>query len=93
LEKENVKFKHIHSEIIGTLEDEEYGYVDVKSKSVVDIGAFVGDTAVYFAIKGAKKVIAIEPHTGAYEELVENIRINGLEGKIVPLNIAVGDKE
>jgi len=57
--------------------------VDVKNKS----------TAIYFAIKGAKKVIAIEPHPGAYEELVENIRINGLEGKIVPLNIAVGDKE
>ncbi|MCG2908007.1 MAG: FkbM family methyltransferase [Sulfolobales archaeon] len=57
--------------------------MDVKNKS----------TAIYFAIKGAEKVIAIEPHPGAYEELVENIRINGLEGKIVPLNIAVGDKE
>jgi len=47
--------------------------VDVKNKSVVDIGAFVGDTAIYFAIKGAEKVIAIEPHPGAYEELAENI--------------------
>jgi len=44
-----------------------------QSKSVVDIGAFVGDTAIYFAIKGAEKVIAIEPHPGAYEELAENI--------------------
>jgi len=61
-EKGNIKFKHIHSEIIGTFEDEEYGYVDVKNKSVVDVGAFVGDTSIYFAIKGAKKVIAIEPH-------------------------------
>jgi len=82
-EKGNIKFKHIHSEIIETFEDEAYGYVDVKNKS----------TAIYFAIKGAEKVIAIEPHPGAYEELVENIRINGLEAKIVPLNIAVGDKE
>ncbi|WOE50992.1 FkbM family methyltransferase [Sulfuracidifex metallicus] len=92
-EKGDIKFKHIHAEIIATFEDEEYGYVDVKNKSVVDIGAFVGDTAIYFAIKGAKKVYAIEPHPAAYEELVENIRINDLEGKIVPLNIAVGDKE
>jgi len=78
----------MHAEIIETFEDEAYGYVDVKNKSIVDIGAFVGDTAIYFAIKGAKKVIAIEPHPGAYEELVENknIRINDLEGKIVPLN-------
>lgn len=92
-EKGNIKFKHIHAEIIATFEDEEYGYADVKNKSVVDIGAFVGDTAIYFALKGAKKVYAIEPHPGAYEELVENIRINALEEKIFPLNIAVGDKE
>jgi FkbM family methyltransferase len=37
--------------------------------------------------------LQIEPHPGAYEELEENIRINGLEAKIVPLNIAAGDKE
>jgi hypothetical protein len=41
LEKGNIKFKHIHAEIIGTFEDEEYGYVDVKNKSIVDIGGFV----------------------------------------------------
>ncbi|MCG2872343.1 MAG: FkbM family methyltransferase, partial [Sulfolobales archaeon] len=58
--------------------------MNVKNKSIVDIGAFVGDTAIHFAIKGAEKVIAIEPHPRAHEELVENIRINGLEGKIVP---------
>jgi len=47
--------------------------VDVKNKSVVDIRAFVGDSAIHFAIKGAEKVIVIEPHPGAYEELAENI--------------------
>ncbi|QGR20529.1 FkbM family methyltransferase [Stygiolobus azoricus] len=83
----------MHHVIMETFVDEQYSYVDVKNKSVVDIGAFVGDSAIYFAAKGAKKVYAIEPHPGAYEELVENIRINGLEEKIVPLNMAVGDKE
>ena len=73
-EKGNIKFKPIYYEIIETFENEAYGYVDVKNKSVVDVGAFVGDTAIYLAIKGAKKVIVIEPHPGAYEELVENIR-------------------
>ncbi|WP_231112327.1 FkbM family methyltransferase [Stygiolobus azoricus] len=92
-EKGSIKFRHMHHVIMETFVDEQYSYVDVKNKSVVDIGAFVGDSAIYFAAKGAKKVYAIEPHPGAYEELVENIRINGLEEKIVPLNMAVGDKE
>jgi FkbM family methyltransferase len=64
------------------LDEDAYGYVNIKNKSLVDIGAFVRDAAVYFAIKGAKKVIVITPHTGAYEELVENIRINSLEERI-----------
>lgn len=92
-EKENVKFKHIHVEIVTTFEDGMYDFVDVRNKTVVDIGAFVGDTSIYFALKGAKKVYAIEPHPGAYEELVENVRINALEEKVIPLNIAVGDRE
>jgi len=50
-EKGNIKFKHIYYEIIETFEDKAYGYVDVKNKSVVDIGAFVGDTAIYFTIR------------------------------------------
>jgi hypothetical protein len=32
--------------------------IDVKNKIVADVRAFVGDTVIYFAIKGAKKVIA-----------------------------------
>jgi predicted RNA methylase len=91
-EKDNVKFKAMHAEIMGTFEDKEYGFIDVKNKVVTDIGAFIGDTSIYFAIKGANTMYAIEPHPGAYEELVENIRLNNLESKIIPLNVGIGYK-
>jgi hypothetical protein len=38
-----------------------YSVVDMRNRDVVDVGAFVGDTAVYFIKRGAHKVLAIEP--------------------------------
>ena len=66
--------------------------MNVNDRVVVDVGAFVGDSAIYFALKGAKRVIAIEPHPGAYAEMLENIRLNNLEGVIVPLNAGLAGK-
>jgi hypothetical protein len=60
---------------------------------MAEVGAFVGDTANYFAIRGIMKVIVTDPYPGAYEELVDIIRMNGLKGKIYLLSIAVRDKE
>ena len=35
--------------------------VDFSNRIVVDVGAAFGDTPVFFALRGAKKIIAIEP--------------------------------
>ena len=70
----------------------DYDVMNVSDRVVVDVGAFVGDSAIYFALKGAKRVIAIEPHKGAYAEMLENIRLNNLEGVIVPLNAGLAGK-
>lgn len=59
---------------------------------VVDVGAFVGDSSIYFAIKGAKKVIAVEPHPRAFVQLLDNIRLNDLETVIIPINVALGEQ-
>lgn len=40
--------------------EQQYSFL-TNSKCVVDIGASVGDTTIYFIKKGVKKVIAIEP--------------------------------
>jgi len=84
--KGNVKFGRMSWPILGVFDYGMYKSLSVKDRVVVDVGAFVGDSAIYFALKGARKVIVIEPHPGAYKEMLDNIRLNNLENIIVPIN-------
>ena len=70
----------------------EYDSFDVKDKVVIDVGAFVGDSAIYFALKGAKRVIAVEPHPGAFAEMLENIKLNKTENIIIPVNAGLASR-
>ena len=88
-EKNNIKFKHVYGAIYEVFEEEDYKFLNVQNKSVLDIGAFVGDSSIYFILKGAKKVYAIEPHPDAYKEMLENIKLNNMENKIIPINIGI----
>jgi FkbM family methyltransferase len=76
----------MYGPILEIFDHGEYKSLSVKDRVVVDVGAFVGDSPIYFALKGAKKVIAIEPCSGAYAEMLENVRLNNLENIIVPVN-------
>ncbi|AIG97477.1 methyltransferase, FkbM family [Archaeoglobus fulgidus DSM 8774] len=77
-------------EIIEMFIDEVYNRFDFKNKTVLDIGAFIGDSSIWFIHKGAKKVLAYEPNPKLYPILKKNIEINNLSNKIVPENYAVG---
>ena len=90
--KNGAKFRHMYWPIIETFDLGQYSFADVGGRTVIDVGAFVGDTAIYFALKGAKKVYAVEPHPGAYAEMLENIKLNNMEGKVVPINAALGSR-
>jgi FkbM family methyltransferase len=72
-----------------------YVNVDVNNKTVLDIGAGVGDTAILFSLRGAKRVIALEPYPSLFMIALTNIRINRLEDKVLLLNAGIGssDKE
>lgn len=59
------------------------------SGTVVDIGAGVGDTAIYFARKGAT-VVAIEPVPSRLLFARRNIEINRLSERVLILNALVG---
>ena len=74
-EKNGVRFKHVYSSIYDTFIREDYKFLNVKDKNVLDIGAFIGDSPIYFILKGAKKVYAIEPHPDAYNEMLEKYKI------------------
>jgi len=49
-----------------------YWDVDVKDKVVVDVGAYIGDSALFFASRGAKIVYAYEPSKRLYEIAKKN---------------------
>ncbi|MDE1870081.1 MAG: hypothetical protein KGH71_03810 [Candidatus Micrarchaeota archaeon] len=65
---------------------EEYAALKVDGKRVVDIGASIGDTAVYFAVNGAEGVVGYEPDPVRYQEAVKNIEINELGERIKLIN-------
>jgi FkbM family methyltransferase len=70
----------------------EYSDLPVSGRTVVDIGANIGDSAVYFAIRGAKKVVAFEASPGAHRRAAQNIHANGLDSKIELSLAACGDR-
>ena len=75
------------------LEDEyQLGSIDLLNKTIIDIGANIGDTALDFVNRGAKKVYSIEPIPQTFSYLIRNIENNSLENVIIPLNYGIGDK-
>jgi FkbM family methyltransferase len=70
-----------------------YNDIVVDNKTVVDIGAGVGDTSILFALKGAKRVIALEPFFNLFKKAMINVKINNLENKILLLNAALGSSD
>jgi FkbM family methyltransferase len=91
-EKNGVKFTRLPTSTIEIFENKDYE-IEVKDREVVDIGANVGDSSIYFAINGAKRVFAIEPLPSAYSELLKNIELNNLWNVIIPINAASGSNE
>jgi len=64
----------------------EYKFLPVKDKVVIDIGASIGDSSIYFALNGARKVIAIEPDPKLCQFASKNIALNGFSERIELIN-------
>ncbi|MEM4186016.1 MAG: FkbM family methyltransferase [Candidatus Caldarchaeum sp.] len=62
--------------------------VDVEGAVVLDVGAYIGDTPIYWVYRGASKVIAVEPVPQHYRLLVENCK--GLP--VIPILASVGSQ-
>ena len=76
-----------------TFLENTYGFFNVKNRTVLDVGGFIGDTAVYFAHEGAGRVVAYEPVPLFFELAKENVSLNGYAGVVEMVNMAVGGKE
>ena len=62
--------------------NEAYSFLPVRGKTVIDVGSSNADSSIYFAINGARKVIAIEPYPMNYKVAEKNITANNLKNKI-----------
>ncbi|MFP3257098.1 MAG: FkbM family methyltransferase [Candidatus Nanopusillus acidilobi] len=73
----------------------EYNYPgilsDLKGKDVIDIGANVGDSSIYFAVFGAKKVIGVEPLPNVANCAINNVKLNNLEIKIINAGLSINN--
>ena len=70
-----------------------YDGFDYNDSVVLDIGGFIGDTALFFIAKGAKKVIVYEPVPENADEIIRNAAINGLSGRVIVKPFAVTDTD
>lgn len=72
--------------------DDQWDMINFENRYVIDIGANIGDTALYFAKENAK-VIAFEPVKHLYELGIENLSLNPKYNKNIQfINKAVGGK-
>jgi FkbM family methyltransferase len=62
----------------------------LRGRDVIDVGASVGDTALYFVLSGARKVIAVEPLPNVAKCAEENLRLSGATDKVKVINAALG---
>jgi len=69
---------------------EDYKILKPENEIVVDIGANIGDSSIYFALNRAKHVIALEPYPSTFNLAVQNIKVNNLNDKITILNSGYG---
>jgi len=90
---QGIRFK---MEAIGLL-DETFLYqihfsgLDLKGKTVITAGAYIGDTPLFYSYYGAK-VYAFEPDPNSFKKAEENILINpALKDNIILRNYAIGE--
>jgi FkbM family methyltransferase len=62
----------------------------LRGRDVIDVGANTGDTALYFLLNGARKVIAVEPLPNVAKCAEENVRLSGATDKVNVINAALG---
>jgi FkbM family methyltransferase len=70
-----------------------YQSLPVRGKSIVDIGAGIADSSIYFAQRGAATVIGIEPFPTVYQIGMKNVESNNLSSKITLVLAGCGGEQ
>ena len=71
-----------NGDVVSVFINEDYRFLNPKDKLVIDIGASIGDSPLYFASKGAKHVFAYEADAEIFQIALRNIKENSYENGI-----------
>ena len=82
-----------NGDIVHTFFKKDYDQILVNERTVLDIGANIGDTGIFYALNGAKKVIGIEPFPKNFDYAQKNIQINNLDNVITLLHAGCSSKK
>lgn len=61
---------------------EVYKFLPVSDKVIIDIGASLADSSVYFASRGARKVVSLQPDVTLLEFAKKNVEANNFSEQI-----------
>ena len=79
-----------NGEIANIFLDEVYRNFPVEGKIVLDVGANIADSCIYFMLRGAQRVIGVEPLVKNYEMAAENVKLNDYTYKITMMLAGCG---
>jgi FkbM family methyltransferase len=87
------------NDIINTIVIETWLYdihflgFDLTDWLIIDVGAYIGDTPLYYAKRGAF-VVAVEPLPSNYEVMLWNLELNSdLKHRVIPVNAAISGRD
>ena len=64
----------------------------IKNKNIMDVGGFIGDTAIVLSNYTDKNVYSFEPFIKNYNTMIDIIKVNN-KNNIIPVNISLGDED
>ena len=86
-----IKGVSLNGDLVGIFVNENYQF-HCKGKDVIDVGMNIGDSAIYFCLRGANKVVGIEPFPMVYNLAETNVSNNGFYNKVITLNAGISSK-
>ncbi|MEI0581568.1 FkbM family methyltransferase [Brachyspira pilosicoli] len=63
----------------------------IRNKNIMDVGGYIGDTAIVLSYHTNKNVYSFEPFIKNYNTMLETIKMNDINN-IIPVNISLGDE-
>jgi hypothetical protein len=63
-----------------------YGEQDLSGMTVIDVGAYIADSSLYFSRCGAEMVYSFEPDAATFEYAKRNVEANNLQQSVTIFN-------